>query len=89
MAQHIIRFPGATVKLLDRTITTEANGKYNFIGVPYSENLSLMIIATDYQPKTESFELRIGRVGLNISLTPLTNTEAEINQFLGAFLGTH
>ena len=77
--------PGATVKLLDRTITTEANGKYNFIGVPYSENLSLMIIATDYQPKTESFELRIGRVGLNVSLTPLTNTEAEINQFLERF----
>ena len=76
---------GATVKLLDKTIITEADGKYNFIGVPYSETLSLMITATDYRPQTENFQLRTDRVGLNIPLTPLTNPEAEINQFLEHF----
>ena len=77
--------PGAIVKLLDRSITTEANGKYNFIGVPYSENLSLMIIATDYQPKTENFQLRTDRVGMNIRLMPATDPRMEIAQFLERF----
>ena len=76
---------GATVKLLDKTMTTEATGKYNFIGVPYSENLSLMVIANDYQPKIENFQLRTDRVGLNISLMPSTDAEMEINQFLERF----
>lgn len=76
---------GATVKLLDRTMITEANGKYNFIGVPYSENLSLMIIATDYQPQTENFQLRTNRVGLNIRLMPATDPQMEIIQFLERF----
>ena len=76
---------GATVKLLDRTIITEANGKYNFIGVPYSETLSLMITATDYQPQTENFQLRTDRVGLNIRLMPATDPKMEIVQFLERF----
>lgn len=76
---------GATVNLLDQTMITEIDGRYNFTGVPYSGTLSLTIEATDYQPKTESFELRTGRVGLNIPLMPATNPEAEINQFLERF----
>lgn len=76
---------GATVKLLDKTIITEANGRYNFIGVPYSETLSLMITATDYQPQTENFQLRTDRVGLNIRLMPTTDPKMEIVQFLERF----
>ena len=76
---------GATVTLLDRTITTEADGKYNFIGVPYSEHLTLMIVAIDYQPKIESFQLREARVGVNIRLMPSTDPKMEITQFLHRF----
>lgn len=76
---------GAIVTLLDKTITTEANGRYNFIRIPYSEDLSLMIVATDYQPKTESFQLREARVGLNIRLMPSTDPKMEITQFLERF----
>lgn len=76
---------GATVNLLDRTMITEEDGKYNFTEVPYSGALSLMITAIDYQPKTESFELRTSRVGLNLRLMPSTNPEAEIPQFLARF----
>lgn len=76
---------GATVQLLDKSVTTEADGRYNFIGVPYSETLSLMITAADYAPKTENFQLRIDRLGLNILLMPLTNPEMEIIQFLERF----
>ena len=76
---------GATVELLDKSMTTEANGAYNFIGIPYSENLSLTVIAADYQPKTENFQLRTDRLGLNILLMPLTDPEMEIIQFLERF----
>ena len=76
---------GATVNLLDQTMITEIDGRYNFTGVPYSGALSLTIEATDYQTKTESFELRTSRVGLNLRLMPLTNPETEIPQFLERF----
>lgn len=76
---------GATVNLLGRTMITEVDGRYNFTQVPYSGALSLMITAIDYQTKTESFELRTGRVGLNLRLMPSTNPETEINQFLERF----
>ena len=76
---------GAIVKLLDKTIITEANGKYNFIGIPYSGNLSLMVVATDYEPKTENFQLREPRVGLNIRLMASTDPKMEILQFLERF----
>ena len=76
---------GATVKLLDQSVTTEANGRYTFTGIPYSENLSLMIIADDYQPKMESIQLRGPRVGLNIPLMPSTDPKMEIIQFLDRF----
>lgn len=77
--------PGATITLLDRMQTTEMDGRYNFTGVPYSQTVSLMVTAADYQSKTESFELRIGRVGLSIQLMPSTNPETEIPQFLERF----
>ena len=77
--------PGATITLLDRMQTTEVDGRYNFTGVPYSQTVSLMVTAADYQPKTESFELRTGRVGLSVQLMPSTNPETEIPQFLERF----
>lgn len=76
---------GATVNLLDRMMITEIDGRYNFTGVPYSETLSITIEAVDYQSKTENFELRIGRIGLNVPLMPATNPETEIPQFLERF----
>ena len=75
---------GAVVTLLGKTMTTEVDGKYNFIGIPYSANLSLTIVATDYQPKTENFQLREPRVGLNIRLMSATDPRMEIVQFLSA-----
>lgn len=77
--------PGVTVNLLDRTIKTATDGRYNFTQVGYSEALSLTVTDIDYQPKTQNFELRTERGTLNIPLMPLTNPEAEIIQFLGVF----
>ena len=77
--------PGVTVNLLDWMLKTEADGRYNFAQVGYSEALNLTVTAIDYQPRTEGFELRTERVALNIPLVPLTDTEAEIIQFLEVF----
>ena len=77
--------PGVTVNLLDRSMTTEEDGRYNFTGVPYSENLILMITVTDYQPKMEKFQLRTGRIGLNIPLVISTDPKMEIIEFLERF----
>ena len=76
---------GAIVKLSNKSVTTEADGRYNFAGVPYSETLSLMITAADYAPKIEGFQLRTSRVGLNIRLMPSTDPKMEIVQFLERF----
>ena len=76
---------GAIVKLSNKSVTTEADGRYNFTGVPYSAALSLMITAADYAPKIEGFQLRTGRVGLNIRLMPSTDPKMEIVQFLERF----
>ena len=77
--------PGVTVNLLDMSMTTGEDGRYNFTGVPYSENLMLMITATDYQPKMEKLQLRTGRIGLNISLVISTDPKMEIIEFLERF----
>ena len=77
--------PGVKVNLLDRSMTTEEDGRYNFTEVPYSENLMLMITATDYQPKMEKVQFRTGRLGLNISLVISTDPKMEIVEFLERF----
>ena len=77
--------PRVTVNLLDRSMITEEDGRYNFTEVPYSENLILMITATDYQPKMEKFQFRTGRIGLNIPLVISTDPKMEIIEFLERF----
>ena len=77
--------PGVKVSLLDTSMTTEEDGRYNFTGVPYAESLMLMITAADYQPKMEKVQLRIGRIGLNISLVISTDPKMEIVEFLERF----
>ena len=77
--------PGVTVNLLNRTMKTDADGKYDFTQVGYSKALSLTITDIDYQPKIQDFELRTERFALNVPLVPLTNPEAEIRQFMNVF----
>ena len=77
--------PGVKISLLDRSMKTEEDGRYNFTGIPYSENLMLMITASDYQPKMEKVQLRTGRLGLNISLVISTDPKMEIIEFLERF----
>ena len=77
--------PGVIVNLLDRTMKTEADGRYGFTQVGYSEALNLTVTDIDYQPKMQGFELRTERLVLNIPLVPLTDPEAEIHQFLDTF----
>jgi hypothetical protein len=77
--------PGVTVNLLNQTVETETDGRYIFTQIAYSEALSLTVVDADYKSKTQVFELRTDHFLLNIPLTPLTNPEAEIQQFLDSF----
>ena len=77
--------PGVSVSLLDRTVTTDSDGRYNFIQIPYSEGLMLTAKDADYQGETLTFTLDVERLVLKIPLRPLTNTEAEIGEFLNGF----
>lgn len=77
--------PGVTVGLLDQLVTTDSNGRYNFIHIPYSEGLMLTASDADYQGSTHTFTLDVERMVLKIPLRPLTNTEAEIGEFLNGF----
>ncbi len=77
--------PGVSVSLLDQTVTTDSDGRYNFIHVPYSDGLMLTAKDADYQGSTRTFTLDVERLVLKIPLSPLTNTEAEIGEFLNGF----
>lgn len=77
--------PGVSVSLLDQTVETDSDGRYNFIQIPYSEGLMLTVKDADYQGKTHIFTLDVERLVLKIPLRPLTNTEAEIGEFLNKF----
>ena len=77
--------PGVTVTLLDRTVATDSDGRYNFIQIPYSEDLNLTVKDADYEGKTQTFTLNVERLVLKISLKPLTNPEAEIGEFFNDF----
>jgi hypothetical protein len=77
--------PGALVTLLDQTVATDSDGRYNFIQIPYSEGLNLTVKDADYEGKTQTFTLDVERLALRISLRLLTNPEAEIGQFLNGF----
>lgn len=79
--------PGVSVGLLNQTVVTNSDGRYNFIRIPYSDGLHLTVKHADYQGKTHTFTLGVERLVLKFSLRPLTNTEAEIGEFLNRFSG--
>jgi hypothetical protein len=60
--------PGALVTLLDQTVATDSDGRYNFIQIPYSEGLNLTVKDADYEGKTQTFTLNVERLALRISL---------------------
>ncbi|MCZ6679048.1 MAG: carboxypeptidase-like regulatory domain-containing protein [Candidatus Poribacteria bacterium] len=79
--------PWATVTLLDQTVEVERDGRYVFQQIGYAEALRLTIEAGDYETQTEDFVLDIEHLRMNVSLNPLTDSDAEIRQFFDTFSG--
>ncbi len=73
--------PGAVVSLFNQTVETGVDGRYAFTQIAYSDALNLTVKATDYEPQTQTFALKVDRLFLDIALMSLTNPEAEIQQF--------
>ena len=76
---------GAVVMLLGRQWESDAEGKYSFAQVNFSDAITITVEALDYASETLSIELKEVDFILDIPLTPLTNPEREIRDFLGTF----
>jgi hypothetical protein len=76
--------PWATASLLSQTVQVEVDGRYVFTQIGYANALELTVAAEDYEPQTQTFALNVARLALNIALTPLTDPQAEIQEFLDA-----
>ena len=79
------RIPGSTVKLLEQSIETGADGAYAFHGVPYGDAHTLIVSDLDYKPYSQSITLNQDRLVVNIMLTPLRDPVEEIQEFFDNF----
>ncbi len=76
---------GAVVMLHGRRWESDADGKYGFAQVNFSDAITITVEALDYARETLSIELKEENYRLDIPLTPLTNPEKEIRDFLITF----
>ena len=78
---HPVR--GAVVMLLGWQRESDAEGKYRFTQVDFSDAITITVEALDYAVKTWTFALKAENLTLDIPLAPLTNPEEEIQDLLG------
>ncbi len=76
---------GALVELSGRQRESDAEGKYSFAQVDFSDAITMTVEALDYARETRSFELKEEHLILDIPLTPLTDPDNEIREFLDTF----
>lgn len=76
---------GAVVELSGRQWESDAEGKYSFDKVDFSDAITITVEALDYARETLSFELQEEHIILDIPLNPLTNPDSEIRDFLDTF----
>ena len=77
--------PGATVKLLGSSVETGVEGVYSFQGVVYGDTHTLIVEDVDYKPYNQPFGLNQGRLVVDVALTPLKDSAAEIREFFDDF----
>ena len=76
---------GALVELSGRQWESDAEGKYSFAQVDFSDAITIVVEALDYDRETRSFSLKEATLILDIPLKPLTDPENEIREFLDTF----
>ncbi len=77
--------PGAVVRLMDKEVKTEADGIFTLYDNSYVGDHILTVEDPDYQSYTHTFTLEKARLVLKVELTPLYNSEDELNVFLEDF----
>ena len=77
--------PGATVKLLEASIETGAEGGYAFHGVVYGDAHTLIVEDPDYKLYNQSFMLNQERLVMNVALVPLKDPTVEMQEFFDNF----
>ena len=77
--------PGATVKLLETSIETGADGSYAFHGVVYGDAHTLIVEDVHYKPYNQPFALNQERLVMDVALEPLRDPAVEIREFFDNF----
>lgn len=76
---------GAIAMLLGRQWESDAEGKYRFVHVDFSDAITITVEALDYAVETRTVALGSENLTVDISLKPLTNPGEEIRGFLNRF----
>ncbi len=64
----------AVVIFLDREVQTDAEGKFTFTEIPYTDNQELTVQVKFYESYTKTITLNQKQLILNVTLTPLMGT---------------
>ncbi|MDE0297751.1 MAG: nuclear transport factor 2 family protein [Candidatus Poribacteria bacterium] len=76
---------GAVVMLLGRRQESDAEGKFSFARVDYSDPITITVKALDYADETRTIVPDTEKLAVDIALAPLTNPRAEIERLLNRF----
>ena len=76
---------GAVVTISGRQWESDAEGKYRFAQVGFSDAITITVEAIDYADDTRTVALNTENLTVDISLTPLTNPAEEIRGLLDRF----
>ena len=76
---------GAVVTISGRQWESDAEGKYSFAQVDFSDAITITVEALDYADETQTAALKTESLVVDISLAPLTNPEEEIRELLGTY----
>ena len=64
----------AVVKLLDREAKTDAEGKFTFTDIPYTDNQKLTVEVESYETYSKTIVLNQKQLTLSVTLTPIMGT---------------
>lgn len=76
---------GAVVELSGWQRESDADGKYTFAEVDFSDEVTITVEALDYADETRIVALNTEKLTVDISLEPLTNPDEEIRDLLDRF----
>lgn len=77
--------PGVVVNLFGSELKTEVDGNFTFFDIPYVAEHELTVEDPLYQTNTHTFTLEKERLILKIEISPINDSEKELNSLLENF----